>query len=260
MLPVFYVAMLEYLLVPITALFLGMARGLMTCAVFCAPGLIPFVIERKSDYKDALRIGILFNLPRVIVMTLFGALFGLLLYLLGKQVSMMEAIVQLHVFAYLVLGIFLAFIGMKAFYSARKEEMEETKECRACEVCRKYAKPKKRKGDALFVVWGSLLSIACLAEVFIIDGVILTAAGAFNLPGAALAIVVGGASMLMFSIGASIPVIGLLLAASKAGNLIKTRAVLRKVKVVFGIALVFVGGYLAYIYLFEAISILYMLY
>jgi hypothetical protein len=233
-----------------------MARGLMTCAVFCAPGLIPFVIERKGGYKDALRIGILFNLPRIIVMTLFGALFGFLLYIVGKEVAMLDFVLQLHVLAYLVLGVFLAFIGIRIFYSARKEAMEEMKECRACEVCRKRAKPKQRKGDGLFVIWGSLLSLACLAEVFIIDGVILTAAGAFNLSDAFLAIFVGGISMLMFSIGASIPVVGILLASSKAGNLIKTRNVMRKAKVIFGIALAFIGIYIFYIYSYTALAIL----
>ena len=249
--------MQQYIWVPLTALFLGMARGLMTCAVFCAPGLIPFVIERESNYKDALRIGILFNLPRIVVLTLFGAVFGFLLYFVGKHVAMLDLIINLHVLAYTILGIFLAVIGIRIFYSARKEALGEMKESRACQVCRERAKPKKRSGNALFVIWGSLLSVACLAEVFIIDGVILTAAGAFDISDAVVAVVVGGTSMLMFSIGASIPIIGILLASSKAGNLIKTRQVMRNAKVIFGVALAFIGLYIFGQYGLEALLILF---
>ena len=241
--------MLQYILVPLNALFLGLARGLLTCAVFCAPGLIPFVIDKKSTPRDALRIGILFNLPRVVLMTLFGALFGFLLYHLGSQDAMGAIILNLHIWAYLILGTFMVILGLRMFYSARKEAIENMKECKSCRVCRVRAKPKMRKGNALFVVWGSLLSIACLAEVFIIDGVIITAVGAFSISDAVVAVVVGAASMFMFAVGASIPIIGVLLASNKAGGLIKTQRYIRNAKVVFSVALVFIGVRIAWEYI-----------
>jgi cytochrome c biogenesis protein CcdA len=69
-----------------------------------------------------------------------------------------------------------------------------------------------------------------------------------------LATILGGASMLMFAIGASIPVIGVLLVTSKAGNMVKTQEYIRRAKVVFSVALVVIGFRILYEYVYMVLA------
>jgi len=69
------------------ALFWGMRKGASVCVTICTPSLIPHIIERKMSWRQGLKAGIIFNLPRIIFLT---ALFKPILFyfiLLGEKQS-----------------------------------------------------------------------------------------------------------------------------------------------------------------------------
>jgi hypothetical protein len=79
--------------------------------------------------------------------------------------------------------------------------------------------PGKGKSDALFLLWGGVLSLACLLDLGLLEGTAASAlAGAQTAAAAASA---GGGAMLMFlfSMGATVPILA---AAATGGGLVKT--------------------------------------
>lgn len=232
---------LEFIVVPLTAFLLGIGKGLLTCAIFCAPGLIPMVMESKASMARAFKIGVLFNLPRITALTIAGALLGLIIFAIGSQSFIRDLVGVLNVWTYFYMGIFICFIGARMFYTARVEANMDKKDCTKCRSCKFKPKTDNKKDNMIYLMWGSFLSIACIGEIFILEGAIITTAGSLNSTSLIAAGLMGAAGMFAFGLGASVPVIAVLLASSKAGTLVGTPKLIRNMKVVCGAALVILG-------------------
>jgi len=103
--------------------------------------------------------------------------------------------------------------------------------------------PQKGKGEALFLLWGGVLSLACLLELGLLEGAAASALAGAGAPAAVASAGGGAALMLVFSAGATVPII---VAAATGGGLVstvKSRATLEKIRGVGGMLMVLLGLY-----------------
>ncbi|MCK4717460.1 MAG: hypothetical protein KAT70_02230, partial [Thermoplasmata archaeon] len=50
------------------AFFWGLRKGSLLCVVVCAPSLIPYVSERGGGWRRGAWMGIVFNIPRAVLL------------------------------------------------------------------------------------------------------------------------------------------------------------------------------------------------
>jgi hypothetical protein len=103
------------------------------------------------------------------------------------------------------------------------------------------------KPDRLFLLWGGILSIACLGEIILIELAAISGSFGFISNSLTEAALLGGVAMFLFAIGASIPIIIVALAANPIGKIIRARGMLENFRTVFGVVMIMVG--LGFIYI-----------
>ncbi|WP_455392729.1 urease accessory protein UreH domain-containing protein [[Eubacterium] cellulosolvens] len=278
-------------------LILGIARGSSICLIACAPGIVPYLVSKQYGWRKSLQLAILFNLPRIILLSILGIIVGILGFALkGWIISALPQIfLPIQTIGYGLLGIFILIFGAYMFTTSIEahEDLKEAKE-RAKknntdkEVTTGQAKTTKTTGsmgkmdlksnssndkinmvcsdagcatqkprifsfikrkfnfvqnkpERLFLLWGGILSIACLGEIILIELSVIS--GSFGLISNSMfeAALLGGASMFLFAIGASIPIIIVALVANPLGKFIRARGMLENIRTIFGIVMIMVG-------------------
>lgn len=243
-------------------LLLGIGRGATTCALICAPGMLPYIIARKLSVWQSVRLGIIFNAPRILILTVLGALVGHVIAAVDKNIDLMHFARPLGMIGYALIGILLLAGGIwilkkgGAFKmnSSGTQTTTEGKESSgtACVVAEKsifhrlLARLENRlsqtmkNSSALFILLGGLMSIACLGELALVEMTLLTGIAVGTLGGFAPALL-GALTMLFFAIGASLPVI---LVGAIGGGIaprIKKQKTIQSLMDITGILLVIVG-------------------
>jgi cytochrome c biogenesis protein CcdA len=119
--------------------------------------------------------------------------------------------------------------------------------------------PGKGKSDGLFLLWGGVLSLACLLDLGLLEGTAASAlAGAGTSAAAASA---GGGAVLMFyfSMGATVPI---LVAAATGGGLVatvKSRKRLETIRGVGAMLMVLLGLYFLLAEIYKVLAVLKLL-
>ena len=267
---------------------LGIARGSSICLIACAPGIIPYLISKQYGWRKSLQLAVLFNLPRIILLTILGIIVGIMGFTLkGLITSLLPQIfIPIQTLGYGLLGIFILIFGAYMFTTSIEahENLKEAKEkkvrsknknakendkpategtCVEEPLCATagneapksgilaYIKKKfnyvQSRPERLFLLWGGILSIACLGEIILIELSLIS--GSFGLisNSPSEAALLGGAAMFLFAIGASIPIIIVAMLANPIGKIVKARGSLETVRTVFGIVMIMVGMGFIYI-------------
>lgn len=257
---------------------LGLAKGSSVCLVTCAPGIVPYLISKQYDWKKCLKLGIIFNLPRIIILTILGMILGYISYSIKEWLETVvpNVLFPIQVIAYGILGIFILILGAYMFTSSveAKEDLKESKEekkgknnkkddnnktktcdqsttCKdiSCEVKKSRSgfsiqqkfKDLESKPNTFFLLWGSLLSFACLGEVIIFEAAIIwTSIGVIS-NSMGQAIIFGGSAMFVLALGASIPLITIATLSSSFRKYFDNVEKLESIRSIGGIILIILG-------------------
>jgi sulfite exporter TauE/SafE len=271
---------------PATAAFLiGLARGMTVCLMLCAPGMIPLILNEKAGMARSMFLGFLLSLPRMLLLTLLGAVLGYISFELFRQDAVAGALTAISAASYILLGLLLLFVGMQLLREHEKSKFDDggknqndknetgskgkgkgndrsasrkgkgegngrrgrdgrsrksskavTKDDGDALTCverpswwqrtifaaAKRFYPSRGKSQKLFLLWGGLLSLACVGEISGEAGLLAvmstnTAAGTGTID-PALGAGIGAFIMFIFSLGATVPI---LITAAVGGSLTK---------------------------------------
>jgi sulfite exporter TauE/SafE len=192
---------------------LGLKRGASACMALCVPSIIPAIADRKDGWRGGLKVALLFNLPRILVLTCLGAALGATGYALGSTFSASESYRYVWVFGYLAVGCAMLAYGAYTFAKATDKlaDVEEGKECEEklshpILARLRFVSPRSKSG---LLLWGSLVSLACLGEtVLAMESAMVTFATSGSgswLTGAEF----GALAFFVFGLGAALPSVAL---------------------------------------------------
>jgi sulfite exporter TauE/SafE len=235
------------------ALFWGMRKGASVCVTICTPSLIPHIIEKKMSWRQGLKAGILFNLPRIIFLTAIGALIGYVSFTLIHTIEFQSIIRDIGSIGYFLVGIFLFIYGGYTFAHGI-EEAENIKEGKLCErthqenihphakfitaIARKISKNE----NSFLLAWGAILGLVCISEVIftletaLLSGVVAALGGNYL-----NAMLLGASTMFMFAIGASLPVILVTTISAGLSAQTKKEKVLNLIKIISSVMMIAIG-------------------
>jgi len=210
----------------------GMARGTAVCMAVCVPGMLPYIAESPRGARGGAAFGALLCAPRLLIFAALGLVWGVASYTVLSSEAFERAALWTHVVGYIVLGAVIAVIGSGLFLRAAREKdrlrrariaaaggvvegMPAGKDQPVAEgspgalssALLRFV-PSTRRGERAYVLlWGSILGVACLLEVSVLElGVLGTASGGVA-GGTAAAAALGGLAMLAFGAGSSVPVV-----------------------------------------------------
>ena len=253
---------------------IGMIRGSTICMIACAPGIIPYLVSKGYDRKKCLRLAIIFNLPRIFVLTVFGVIIGILAFIIANEVFkdvVIPYLAKVQVVGYGILGVFIFIYGAHMFVNSveRREDMKDNKQPqKSCEKnCKKTKsdaisencsmeteKKKKvskkiqeslqnlqKKPNTLFFVWGGILSIACLGEILLIEASMVSGTLGFVSNTVHIAALLGGLGMFLFAVGAAMPIIIVAVLSSSIKDYFNNVEKLESIKTVGSIIMIMMG-------------------
>lgn len=163
----------------------GVFRGITLCATVCIPGVVPHVVRSGGGPRAGMAAGIMFSLPRVLVLTALGTIAGATSFVILHGPVISSALWVSRSTAYLLIGLFFVVTGFRV-------------------MCRKKTLPQCQRTRFPFIL-GSALAAGCAIEVtalepFFVGAVTGSAAGSLA-EGALL----GGGLMFAFSLGTALP-------------------------------------------------------
>ena len=225
---------------------LGLIRGSGVCVSICAPGLVPYISDKKRNWRYGFKAGILFNIPRVLLLTIAGSVIGYLGFKVVEKDYFEDIAGILGGLGYFFVGIIFLVMGAYMFAKAADERIDLkegiNKSCslKKPKIMCKIEKisPKRRN---IFLIWGSLMGIACIGEVTILEGGLLSGLASSYADSSSNAILIGAFSMFLFGLGSSIPIIALTTASGKFSEGINTFEKLNKIKTIGSVIMIMVG-------------------
>lgn len=289
--------MVDWMLVAVlgSLFFWGLARGTTICLSVCVPGLLPYLAEKPRGPWGGAKFGILLCLPRLLIFTVIGIVWGAVSYALFSSATFEDAAIWMYVIGYIALGVVIVVVGLGMFLKAArdKEDLRQAKlraaeapaaEERApmaasaeqamaeCEgpvdkLSHKAARsitgwllrfvPGTNKGERTYVLlWGSILGFTCLLEVSILEIAILGGAAANLAEGTLYAALTGGVAMFLFALGASIPIIIAAAAFAAYIDRVETQERLISLRVTGSLVMVMIGSLLVYRHLLMLAALL----
>lgn len=243
----------------------GVSRGISTCLLVCAPGMIPVMVNEKAGILRALWLGFLLSLPRILLLTALGAAIGFLSFETIKLARVRGAFWWTSIAAYVFLGLLLIVVGARLLWGyggsgatpeskpGRGKKAERNKGgSPGCDTPRlspwgrfwtalsARIYPGSGRSDTLFLLWGGVLSLACLAELGLLEG---AAAGAISGGGgsAGYSAGLGAALMLALSLGATIPIMAAAAAGGSLVRWVRDKKRLEDIKGIFAIVMIMLG-------------------
>jgi|GEM_PF-2027360 len=172
----------------------GIVRGASVCSMICAPGILSYIASKKVSWKEGLRYGFIFSVPRIIILTALGGAIGFLSFTVVSTEFFRNASTGLNSVSYFLIGGIFFILGIGVFRDIDKK-------C-GCETKRHF---QKTGSVSQFLILGSAVSIGCVAGTF--EGMVL--ASAFSILGnnRIIASVLGAFAMFLFAFGLSLPII-----------------------------------------------------
>jgi hypothetical protein len=268
----------------------GIIRGTAVCVSVCVPGMMPYLAERPRSPMEGAKFGLLLCLPRMVIFAAIGFIWGAVSFAIFSTTAFEDAAEWVYILGYMVLGGVIAVLGVGMFLKAarakddlRKERLRAAEgtdgssgisgdgsgpeECpspgehRDHKLSRGIASallrfvPDSAKGERTFVlIWGSILGFTCLLEVSILEVGLLGGAAAAQGQGTLIAAMLGATALLMFAMGATVPVVVASSAFAAYVGRMDTQEKLISLRVTASLVMVLIGGILFLRYLLVALS------
>ena len=85
--------------------------------IACAPGIVPYLISKQYDRRKCLQLAILFNLPRIIVLTILGVIVGIVGFFLKEWITSVlpDIFLPVQAIGYGFLGLFILIFGARRY-------------------------------------------------------------------------------------------------------------------------------------------------
>jgi sulfite exporter TauE/SafE len=192
----------------------GLRRGASVCMALCVPAILPRLTESGGSWKSGLRAALLYNAPRMFALTALGAGIGAVGFVAGEVVGPLGLGNGLwHAASYVVVGTLMVVYGAYTFARAT-DSLEDLAEGKCAEspshpIISKlgFASPKTDSG---LLLWGSIVSLACLGETAIaLEGALAGYAGGAEAATVWGGAAIGAATFLAFAIGAATPTLAI---------------------------------------------------
>ncbi len=84
----------------------GLTRGTSVCATICAPRMVSYIAINKYSWKESAKLGLTFDLPQILILTLLGVIVGYLIYAFSMEIDL-AFFASTSQICYLLLEIFL---------------------------------------------------------------------------------------------------------------------------------------------------------
>lgn len=248
--------MFELIVLYLSAFIIGLSRGSLICATLCAPTLVPYLSSKGLTPMEGMSKAILFNLPRVLILTLAGGIIGFLSFGVVNQPSFLSIVGGIKTAGYFVMGLLIFLFGALLFLRSGKPEYSGKDACAHCIGCAGAAGKKKqqetaektggREGDSkketLFILsWGSLLGLVCLSEITLLEGGVIASMGGILGSSAISSVFIGASAMFVFGLGASIPIIVVSVAGVKYAERFSDPEKLRELRKIGGVIMLMLG-------------------
>ncbi|MDI6916964.1 MAG: hypothetical protein QMC80_04115 [Thermoplasmatales archaeon] len=185
---------MEIFLIFATMLIAGIVRGAGVCSMVCAPGILSYIASKKVNWKEGLRYGFIFSIPRIVVLTILGGVIGFLSFTVVSTEFFRNASASLNLVSYLFIGGIFFILGINVFRNIDKK-------C-GCETKQHF---QKTGAASQFLILGSVVSVGCVAGAF--EGMVLSSAFSILGNNSIMASVLGAFAMFLFAFGLSIPII-----------------------------------------------------
>lgn len=272
----------EIVLILGSLFFWGLVRGTTVCVSICVPGLLPYLAERPRGPWEGARFGLLLALPRLAIFSAIGVVWGAVSYAVLQRAGFEDAAVGMYIVGYTALGAIVVLLGLGMFLRAAREKEDlrlaklrdagvgddagegagaspptDGTECPAPGDARTHRAsraistlllrfvPETSRGERTFLLlWGSILGLACLLEVSVLEVGLLGGAAANLASGTAGAALLGGVAMLLFALGATIPLVVASSAFAAYVDRVDTRERLISIRVTGSLVMVLIGGLL----------------
>jgi sulfite exporter TauE/SafE len=181
------------------------------------------VAERNLSTRESLKLGIYFNIPRIVLLTVLGALIGILSFMLMDNAAFLESLESVAVMGYMAVGGFLVTYGFYMLVKALDQREMAVEEGR-CAERHKIGLPQARfflwitermssgkKSERFMLLWGSLLGLACIGEaVLAVELAFLAGFATSYTDNVTTSATLGAIIMFFFAMGASIPVMAVM--------------------------------------------------
>jgi len=234
----------EIILFLVAAFLFGLFRGGTFCSICCGPGMMTYIISKNLSFRRSILLGVIFNIPRIVILTLVGGIIGYMGFFITQVPWYVDLTLNMGIFGYLLIGIFLIGLGIFMRFNSIQILRCETKDPPRFSIRNKLLSKitsKLGQGTNLFVLWGIVMTIACITETAVLEGVIIAGiAGTLALTplsGAAL----GAASLLLLSIGTMIPILVITGFSGKMSQEIKDIKTLKTIKNIGSYATIAIG-------------------
>ncbi len=231
----------------------GIRRGASSCLALCIPSIVPTLMEERGNWKSGLKVALWFNAPRIIILSLLGAVIGAGGYIIKEGVQEFSVGSSIWAIGYGIVGCIMIIYGTFIFATI-SDKLEEGGDADDVDqgscmetphpLLSKFnlITPKSRTG--LFL-WGGLVSIACIGEtVLAIETIfvgIFTAEGAVSpMTGAML----GALAFFIFALGTAIPSMLIASFSTSLADREKRRTRLLQIEKFSGVLMIVFGGIL----------------
>lgn len=223
---------MEIFLILGAMLIAGIVRGSSVCSLVCAPGILSYIASKKVNWKESLRYGVIFSIPRILVLTVLGGVIGFISFTVVSTGFFRHVSANLSLFSYFLIGGIFFVLGIIVFKNiARKDKCFLE---RVTNILTKH----KMSNPALFLILGSIVSVGCIAGTF--EGMMLSSVFSTLGNNSITACVLGASAMFLFAFGLSAPII---VGSMLAGRLSEKINHLREIRLV-GATIMVVSGLL----------------
>ncbi|MDY6958993.1 MAG: sulfite exporter TauE/SafE family protein, partial [Halobacteriota archaeon] len=212
--------------------------GSTVCAATCGPALASYVAtEYDSGWRNGLRAGIIFNIPRIALITIFGAIVG---YLSSILISpwLEGSLIDVLFVGYTVFGVYVIILGFTMY--GRNKSPSHGFLHNVLSRLTEHATNNNR----VLLLMGIILGAVCLLEVSLFDAIIIsTASGLFGSSAGVSTMITGALAMFSFGVGSMVP---LLLITTTSGGISKVipEGSMDQARSILGISMMVVGTFI----------------
>ncbi|MBI5000021.1 MAG: hypothetical protein HZB92_00620 [Euryarchaeota archaeon] len=225
----------------------GLRKGASVCVALCLPSIFPTLV-REGGWLKGLKVALAFNAPRILALTALGVAIGASGYVARGALQQVVAWAPIWSIGYAAAGSMMLGYGLYTFAKAteRFEDIEEGKGAECAETKHpflsrlKMASPTTKSG---LVLWGAIVSIACVGETALaLEGILIGMVGAGSGADWLVAALLGGGAFFLFSLGASTPSLAIASLGSALAEREKRERVLLRIEQAAAILMMVFGA------------------
>lgn len=189
----------------------GIRRGVSACLALCMPLIIPTLMEEKGGWRKGFKVALYFNSPRIVMLTILGAIIGAGGYALRLGLESFRVGASVWSYGYAIVGCMMIVYGTYLFSTVTERLAnlaEGNTDCAGVVAHPLFSKfrlatPRSRAG---LVLWGGIISIACIGETVIaLEGLMVSIFAGGASGGPVTSALIGALAFFMFSLGTALP-------------------------------------------------------